>query len=78
MALNVSNHNGTLSADHFLDLKSIYSKSFVLNKSVLIEILHLFTCFNSLLVLGVWMFTRISAAKRNRCIGLTCSNLVNT
>ena len=23
MALNVSNHNGTLSADHILDLKSI-------------------------------------------------------
>ena len=23
MALNVSNHNGTLSVDHFLDLKSI-------------------------------------------------------
>ena len=31
MTLNVSSHNGTLLADHFLD---IYSKSFVLNKSV--------------------------------------------
>ena len=33
MALTFSNNNGTLSADHFF-----YSKSFVLNKSVLIEI----------------------------------------
>ena len=35
MALNVSNHNGMLPADHFLS--AIYFKSFVLNKTVLIE-----------------------------------------
>ena len=33
MTLNVSNHNGTLLADHFHG-STIYSKSFILNKSV--------------------------------------------
>ena len=36
MALSIANHNATLSADHFGS--EIYSKSFVLYKSVLIEI----------------------------------------
>ena len=56
MALNVSNHNGMLSTDHFLDLKSI--PSYVLNKSVFLEIYNYLPRFNSL---GAWVFTRIPA-----------------
>ena len=37
MTLNVSNHNGALLADHFLDPKSI-PRVFLLKKSVLIDI----------------------------------------
>ena len=56
MALNVSNHNGMLSTDHFLDLKSIPRVLYLTNQFV--RNLQLFTRFNSL---GAWVFTRIPA-----------------
>ena len=47
MAINVSNHYGTFSADHFFG-SEIYFKIFVLNKLVMIEILHLSSCHTGL------------------------------
>ena len=57
MALNVSNHNGMLSTDHFLDLKSIPRVLYSTNQFFL-EIYNYLPRFNSL---GVWVFTRIPA-----------------
>ena len=48
LALDVSNHNETLPDGLFFFGSEIYSKSFVLNKSLLIEILHLLTTFQQL------------------------------
>ena len=56
MALNVSNHNGMLSTDHFLDLKPIPRVLYSTNQ--FIEIYNYLPRFNSL---GAWVFTRIPA-----------------
>ena len=57
MALNVSNHNGMLSTDHFFDLKSIPRVLHSTNQFFL-EIYNYLPRFNSL---GAWVFTRIPA-----------------
>ena len=75
MTFNVSNHNGALLADHFLDPQSIprvfYKKKTVLNRHlVLVSMFKQFTT-------GVGMVTHIPAGIRNRCIGLICCNLMD-
>ena len=58
MALNVSNQNGMLSTDHFLDLKSIPRVLYSTNQFFFLEIYNYLLRFNSL---GAWVFTRIPA-----------------
>ena len=57
MALSVSKHNGMLSMDHFLDLKSI-PRVLYSTYQVFFEIYHYLPRFNSL---GAWVFTRMPA-----------------
>ena len=69
MALTITNHNGTLSADHFW-ISNLFQEfcteqiSFDRNLTFNEHVISL--------LLGVWLFTRIPAGIRNRCIGLTC------
>ena len=70
MALNISNHNGMLSTDHFLDLKSIQDCftqqiSFDRNFTFLYHVLIVKEPVPPYNV-------------RNRCTGLFCCNLINT
>ena len=70
MALNVSNHNGILSTDHFLDLKSIQEfcpqqDSFDRNFTF---IYHVLIVKEPVPAYNV----------RNRCTGVFCCNLINT
>ena len=74
MALTVSNHNGTLPADHFWIrnlFQGFYTQqiSFDRNLTFIDHVLSF--------LLGVWVFTRIPADIRNRCIGFTCCNLMH-
>ena len=75
MTLTVSNHNGALLADHFLDPQSI-PRVFYSKNQFLIDIWFERACFNNSLP-GVEMVTHISAGIRNRCIGLICCNLID-
>ena len=78
MALTISNHNGTLSADHIwvCNLFQAFCTQQISFDRNLTFIDHLFK-FTTLitflsLLQGVWVFTRIPAGTRNRCIGLKC------
>ena len=75
MTLNVSNHNGALLADIFLDPQSI-PRVFYSKNQFLIDIWFELACFNNSLP-GVGMVTHIPAGIRNRCIGLICCNLMD-
>ena len=76
MTLNVSNNNGTVLADHFLDPQSIPR---VLNSTnqFLIDIWVLVTMPMKILP-GIRIVTCIPAGIRNRCIGVICCNLTDT
>ena len=71
MTLNVSNHNGALLADHFLDPQSI-PRVFCSKISFWFER----ACFKNSLP-RVVMVKHIPAGIRNRCIGLICCNLMD-
>ena len=75
MTLNVSNHNGALLDDHFLDPQSM-PRVFYSKHQLLIVVWFEWAYLNNSLP-GVGMVTHIPAGIRNRCIGLICCNLMD-
>ena len=72
MSLTVSNHNGTLIIFESENLLQKFCTPQISSDRNLTFIDHVLS-----LLLGVRVFTRIPAGIRNRCIGLTCCNLMH-
>ena len=70
MALNVSNHNGMLSTDHSLDLKSI--------QEFCTQQISFDTNFTFIYHFLIVKEPVPAYNVRNRCTGLFCCNLIHT